>query len=127
MSMGDSTVPRSILGFVMRLVRSRTLRKLLSNPSSMLGLVLVVGFIFVAILAPSICPPSDPAYAYMIPRDSFETEPKPPSFEHPFGTTEGQYDILYGIIWGTRTAFRVGLIVVVASVVTGVVVGTISA
>ena len=125
--MGHSTGFHSILGFVMRLVKSRTLRKLLSNPSSALGLVLVVGFIVVAILASSICPPRNPAYAYMIPRDSFETEPKPPSFEHPFGTTEGQYDILYGVIWGTRTAFRVGFIVTIASVVIGVVVGTISA
>jgi len=44
----------------------------------------------------------------MIPRSGFATEPQPPSADHPFGTTEGQYDIYYGVIWGTRTAFRVG-------------------
>lgn len=52
--------------------------------------------------------------------------PEPPSKEHILGTTSGQYDIYYGIIWGTRTAFRVGLVVVGFSLVIGVAVGTIA-
>ena len=62
----------------------------------------------------------------MIPRDGYQTTPRPASAKHPFGTTEGQYDILYGIVWGARTAFRIGLLVVGAGVVIGVAIGGIS-
>ena len=47
----------------------------------------------------------------MIPRAGFMPQPQPPSPDHPFGTTQGQYDMFYGVIWGTRTAFEIGLIV----------------
>ena len=46
---------------------------------------------------------------------------------HLMGTAQGQYDIFYGIIWGTRTAFRTGFIVVVATFLIGVIIGSISA
>jgi peptide/nickel transport system permease protein len=46
---------------------------------------------------------------------------------HLFGTAQGQYDIYYGVIWGTRTAFRTGLIVVLSTLLLGVLVGAISA
>jgi hypothetical protein len=37
----------------------------------------------------------------------------------PFGTTENQYDIYYGVVWGTRTAFFVGIIITAANVFIG--------
>ena len=40
---------------------------------------------------------------------------------HLLGTSQGQYDIFYGIIWGTRTAFRTGFIVVIATFLIGVI------
>jgi peptide/nickel transport system permease protein len=43
------------------------------------------------------------------------------------GTAQGQYDIYYGVIWGTRTAFKAGLIVVISTILIGVVVGSVSA
>jgi len=46
---------------------------------------------------------------------------------HLFGTAQGQYDIYYGVIWGARTAFRTGLIVVLSTLLMGVVVGSVSA
>ena len=46
---------------------------------------------------------------------------------HLFGTSQGQYDVFYGIIWGTRTAFRTGFIVVIATFLIGVIVGSVSA
>jgi peptide/nickel transport system permease protein len=46
---------------------------------------------------------------------------------HILGTSQGQYDIFYGIIWGTRTAFKTGLIVVIATFLIGVIIGSISA
>ncbi|HIQ30463.1 MAG TPA: ABC transporter permease, partial [Candidatus Caldiarchaeum subterraneum] len=73
-----------------------------------------------------LAPPEDPERPFQIPRDGFAAEPRPPSPEHPFGTTEGQYDIYYGVIWGTRTAFIVGLTVVGASILIGLIIGSLS-
>lgn len=102
------------------------LRQILTNPLSFGGLVLVLFFVAVAVFAPDIAPPKgrDP---YMIPRDGFLAEPQPPNTEHPFGTTEGQYDIFYGVVWGTRTAFQVGLIITGVTVFIGLLVGSIAA
>ncbi|NTW09644.1 MAG: ABC transporter permease, partial [Anaerolineaceae bacterium] len=88
--------------------------KLLKNPTSLIGILLLITFVVIAIFAPLIAPvPENSRDAYMIPRDGFRNEPSVPSEEHILGTTEGQYDILYGIVWGTRTAFRVGIIITV--------------
>jgi peptide/nickel transport system permease protein len=46
---------------------------------------------------------------------------------HVFGTASGQWDIFYGVIWGTRTAIFVGMIVVGICVVIGILLGSISA
>ncbi len=102
-------------------------RALLKNPVSIAGLVLVVVFALIAIGAPIIAPPQDPTNPFMSPRGGYQSEPQPPSPDHIFGTTEGQYDIFYGVIWGTRTAFMVGLIITGITVVIGLVVGTVSA
>jgi peptide/nickel transport system permease protein len=101
-------------------------QRMLKNPVSLTGIVLVAFFVVVAILAPVLAPPERPDEPYRIPRDGYLAEPKPPSAEHPFGTTEGQYDIYYGVIWGTRTAFRVGVLITMATIAIGLVVGTSS-
>jgi len=109
-----------------RFVKSRTVRKLLKNPLSLTGIVFILMFIVIAIIAPWIAPPNNTWNPYMIPRDGYWATPRPPSAKHPCGTTEGQFDIYYGIIWGTRTAFRVGLIVVPCIVLIGVIIGAIA-
>jgi peptide/nickel transport system permease protein len=97
------------------------------NPLSIIGIMLILAFILTAILAPVIAPqPEGHRDAYQIPRSGFSPTPTPPSSEHPFGTTEGQYDILYGVIWGTRSAFRVGVLVVGSVLVIGIVLGSIA-
>ncbi|MGE5571640.1 MAG: ABC transporter permease [Bacillota bacterium] len=104
-------------------------KKLVRNPLSMLGLILLTGFVVVAIAAPWIAPTPE-RYRdepYRIPRYGWGSTPTPPSREHPMGLTQGQYDVFYGVVWGTRTAFRVGLIVVGISCAIGIVVGSVSA
>jgi len=105
-------------------------------------------YILIALFAPVIIPPvgTDP---YKIPRDGFSAEPKPMGSEwiknvpdipfwytpltgkdkwvHILGTAQGQYDIFYGLVWGTRTAFKTGFIVVIATFLIGVIVGSVSA
>jgi len=43
------------------------------------------------------------------------------------GTTEGQYDIFYGVVWGTRTAFRVGVVITFITLIIGLLIGSLSA
>jgi len=97
------------------------------NPLSFVGLVLVIIFAVIAISAPLIAPTPEGQFdPYMIPRDGYLSTPQPPSDEHIFGTTQGQYDIFYGVIWGTRTAFQVGLIVIASVIVIGIILGSIA-
>jgi len=95
------------------------------NPLSLLGLSIIAFYVVIALIAPVLCPPSgiDP---YKIPRDRYYPTPQPPSDRHPFGTAEGQFDIYYGTVWGTRTAFRIGIWVTFASLAIGLVIGLIS-
>ncbi len=126
----------------------RIVTSLLKTPASVGGFVLIGLFILIAIFAPVIAPPvgKDP---FKIPRDGFSGEPQPMGTEwkrnvpdipfwykavtgneewvHLLGTAQGQYDIFYGIIWGTRTAFRTGFIVVLFTFLIGIIVGSTSA
>jgi peptide/nickel transport system permease protein len=105
----------------------KTFLKLIKNPLGLIGLVLIVFFGVVAILAPVLAPPKWEHEPYRIPRAGYRSEPRPPSPEHPFGTAEGQFDIYYGVVWGTRTAWYVSLIVVGASAILGIALGAVGA
>lgn len=95
------------------------------SPLSIIGVSILLFFILIALLAPVLAPPTrrDP---FLIPRDGYLAEPQIPSEKHPFGTTEGQYDIFYGCIWGTITAFRIGFMVVTISLAIGLLTGCIA-
>jgi len=103
------------------------LYQLRRNPLSIIGIIILLIFVIIAILAPVLAPPPeghrDP---YMIPRYGYSPTPQPPDAEHRFGTTQGQYDIFYGVIWGTRSAFTVGLLVIGSVLVIGIVLGSIA-
>jgi len=126
----------------------RLVRGLVTNPLSILGMIIMALFILVAVFAPAIAPPltDDP---YTIPREGYSENPRPPGeawtrrtpdtafwlqpltgsqeWIHLFGTTPGQWDIFYGIVWGTRTAFYVGLVITGITLLVGIVVGVVSA
>ena len=102
------------------------IQKVIKNPLSLAGLILVFFFIGIAVAAPWLAPPIQGYSAYQIPRDGFSLVPKAPNEKHPFGTAQGQYDIYYGVVWGTRTSFWVGLIVTGSITLLGVVLGTIA-
>jgi peptide/nickel transport system permease protein len=103
-----------------------TLRRLFRNPLTIIGLTIIVGFAFLAIAAPWLAPPPRPHDPYLMPHDGWSMDPSPPSAEHPLGTLPSQYDILYGVIWGTRGAFRIGLAVVAVNLAVGLVLGAIA-
>jgi peptide/nickel transport system permease protein len=104
------------------------LRYLARNPVSLFGVVILTAFVLIAVFAPVLAPPqSFQLSPYDTPRAGFLATPQPPSPEAVFGTTQGQYDIFYGVVWGTRTAFKIGLGVVAISVLIGMVVGAVAA
>ena len=101
------------------------LGRVLSSRKLVAGSLVVLVFAAIAIAAPLIAPPggSDP---YVIPRDGFASTPQPPGPGHPLGTMQSQYDIFYGFVWGTRVAFRVGLMITIGRALIGIVVGVVS-
>jgi len=110
------------------MIDSKLVKQLLKNPLSVSGILLILFFVTVAVLAPIIAPPPPRARdPYDMPRLGYSAEPQPPSAEARFGTTEGQYDIFYGVVWGTRTAFKAGLIVSTVTLFIGVTLGTAAA
>ena len=103
------------------------LYQLRKNPLSIIGVTLILIFAIIAIFAPILAPPPEGHFdPYQIPRDGYSPVPQPPSEEHILGTTQGQYDIYYGVIWGTRSAFQVGFIVMGAILVIGIFLGSIA-
>ena len=106
------------------------LKRVLSSPLSVAGLVLITYNVALALFAPFICPPvPGTADVYLIPRDKllgFRIEPSAPSPTHLFGATRLQVDLLYGCIWGTRFAFQLGLEVILATLAIGLTLGMIS-
>jgi peptide/nickel transport system permease protein len=101
--------------------------KLITNPTSLAGILLLLGFAIIAIWAPVFAPvPENHRDEYVIPRDGFNATPVGPSEDHIFGTTEGQYDIYYGIIWGARTAFRIGIVITLMTTLIGLLVGSLA-
>ena len=103
----------------------RALRRFRRSPLSVLGGALIAFFVLVALLAPFLAHPTqrDP---YMIPHSGYAADPRSPGAGHPFGTTEEQFDLFYGVIWGARTAFLVALTVVATCVATAIVLGSLS-
>ena len=101
--------------------------RLLKNPTSLFGIILLIAYVVIAVGAPMFAPiPKKSRDAYMIPRDGFASEPGLPSAKHLLGTTEGQYDIFYGVVWGTRTAFRVGVVITLVTVIIGLLIGSLA-
>jgi peptide/nickel transport system permease protein len=144
-------LPERKIGWLEKLLgpeNYRILRGILTNPLSVFGISLIAFFFVVALAAPLIAPKSNQREPFMTPRDGFGPVPKAPGSEwktrpiaipfwfalvgkekwtHIFGTTTGQYDLFYGIVWGTRTALKVGILVESLTLLIGILVGALSA
>ncbi len=94
----------------------RALRRLARRRGAMVGLVIVVFFVFLALLAPWIAP-YDPLAA------SWSAVRKAPSAQHWFGTDEIGRDVLARVIWGARASLLAGVVSVAISLSIGVPVG----
>jgi peptide/nickel transport system permease protein len=104
----------------------RIFKTILARPSLALGVLIVGIFVVMAAAAPLLAPPVDEDNPYLIPRDGFGTFPESPSQEHPLGKLPQQYDIYYGLVWGTRTALKLGLFVALGRLLVGGFLGLVS-
>lgn len=93
--------------------------ELLKNRLAFVGLVVIVGLLLVAILAPWIMP-YDPY------QQNLAHELAPPSLRHWLGSDQDGCDILSRIIYGARLSLWVALVTVAISLVAGMVVGCIA-
>ncbi len=100
----------------------KLIKKLLKNANFLCGFAIVLFFILMALFAPVLAPAVS-QNAYKMPQAGYEVAPAAPSAQHIFGTTENQYDIFYGTVWGARMAFKVGVTVVFFALLIGIFVG----
>lgn len=94
--------------------------RLMRNPASLVGLVIVVAMLSMAVFAPLIAP-YDPIIGDL--RNEYVT---PPSTAHLFGTDEIGRDILTRVMYGSRISLKIALIAQAVAVTIGVTVGMIS-
>lgn len=110
----------------------RTILKFMRQSQVLVGIGLVILFILVATFADTIAPrvqdgpPGTPLTPLKLIGNGFSTEPQPPSLEAPLGTTTEQYDIYTLIVWGARSALRLGLTITIATALIGIFVGAMS-
>ncbi len=96
----------------------RSLRAIVSNPTALIGLIIVVALILMAIVAPWLSMGQSPLSQDLAGRLA------PPSSEHWFGTDELGRDILARTLYGARATLVIVLLVSVVVVPVGLAVGT---
>ncbi len=97
----------------------RALRRLRRRPGAMFGLVVVLGFVVLALAAPWIAP-YDPVAT------SWGDIRKAPSAAHWFGTDEIGRDVLARVIYGTQASLLAGVVSVSISLLLGVPLGLVA-
>ena len=99
--------------------RQKMMRRVLREPTTMFGLIMVAIFIFLAIFAPLLSP-VDPI------KQNISASLTPPSSEFWLGTDKLGRDIYSRILFGTRISLSVGLAVVFGAGSFGVLVGLVA-
>jgi peptide/nickel transport system permease protein len=97
------------------------LRLLLGNPKSRLGLTIIFGMIVVALLAPVLR-----SYSSALDFSLFDAR-QPPSWHHPFGTTDQGVDVFAQVVWGARRSLLLGAAAATVATVIATVLGVSAA
>lgn len=98
---------------------SKALRRFLSNRLAVFGLLVLLAFGLLAVLAPY-------ASAYDPAQISFGDLRAPPGAKHPFGTDELGRDVLSRVLYGARISLSAGLISVAAALIGGASLGLLA-
>ena len=106
--------------------KRRFFRRLITQPLTLIGMILVLFIVFLAVYAPWIAKyPLE--YVVNIAKAIDIGDPYTlPSELHPWGTTAYGYDLFSRIIWGSRTVITFGILTIIVASLGGIVVGTIS-
>jgi peptide/nickel transport system permease protein len=91
-------------------------RRLARRPPALGGLLVVLGFVALALGAPWIAP-ADPI------QTSWSQIRKAPTWAHPFGTDELGRDTLSRIVWGARVSMQAGVLSILFAIAAGVPAG----
>lgn len=102
--------------------KEETIKILLRNKLSIVGLSIIVALIIIAILAPILAPYPGQALG----EPNLKERLQPPSRLHPFGTDHLGRDILSRVIYGARTSLIVGFSVVLLALLIGLPLGLIA-
>ncbi len=108
---------------VMAVVRPRAyrgLRRLLRNRLSILGGIIVLGFLLVAVFGPAVSPYSPLA-------QDLDRTLQSPGIPHLLGTDEFGRDVLSRVLTGARLSIIIGLVVISLSFLVGFFAGVIAA
>ncbi|MFP1872022.1 ABC transporter permease [Lonsdalea quercina] len=100
-------------------VGNRAWKKMMRNRSSIAGLIIIVFFALLALLAP-LLPLADPLAT------SWSAIRKAPSAAHWLGTDDIGRDVLSRMVWGAQASLMAGVISVAIAVLTGVPFGLIA-
>ncbi|MFP1728227.1 ABC transporter permease [Lonsdalea quercina] len=100
-------------------VGNRAWKKMKRNRSSIAGLIIIVFFVLLALLAP-LLPLADPLAT------SWSAIRKAPSAAHWLGTDDIGRDVLSRMVWGAQASLMAGVISVAIAVLTGVPFGLIA-
>ena len=98
--------------------RRQSWRRFRRRPAAMAGLVLVVGFLILAIAGPFLA--GDPA------AQDYVATLKPPSGAHPLGTDDLGRDVLARIAYGARVSLEAGVLSTALAMVFGVPIGLVA-
>src|SRR5579872_6304836 len=99
--------------------RARLLRRLLRNPLTVIGLVIIVVLVVMTLAAPLLTP-SDPQVVDVPQRFL------PPSAQHPFGTDELGRDLFSRVLYGGRLSLPAPFEVVALALLVGSTIGAVA-
>jgi peptide/nickel transport system permease protein len=117
--MTDATLTAAFATSELESPARRALRRLLARKGAVVGLVVIVSFIALALLAPWIVPYDPVATSWTLVR-------KPPSALHWFGTDDLGRDILSRVVYGARASLVAGAISVGIALSVGVPLGLLA-
>jgi peptide/nickel transport system permease protein len=123
----EQTITLRVEGpWIVRLRRfSEVVRRVLKNPTTLVGLIIIIALLSLAALAPVLTTPNTPD-PYQMPRDWGTRDAPPGTPGYILGTTTTGGDVFYGVLWGARTSLKLSVIVVGVTVTVGTIVGSIA-
>jgi peptide/nickel transport system permease protein len=99
-------------------------RAVFSDRSTRAGVLIIVGFVMLAVLAPVAAP--YPPLERIYEAGGGLARLEPPSWQHPFGTTNYGRDVLSQVIWGSQRTMSIGVAAAFVTVFLGTNIGLLA-